>query len=208
MKINCTHTELRDVAALVKHPRNPNQHPVAQINLLAKIMKHQGWRQPIVVSKRSGYIVSGHGRLEAAEVNGWTKAPVDIQDFASEADEYAHMVADNKIKELSSVDLSMVSDDFLKLEAETGLDIDLLGMLDFRVNLNDDLAKDPEDEWEGMPEFTQDNKESFRSVIVHFNTPEDIKEFFSLIGQNDTGKTKSIWFPPQEKMDTEAKRYG
>ena len=63
-------------------------------------MKHQGWRHPITVSKQSGYIVAGHGRLAAAQSLGWAKAPVDMQDFENEADEFAHLIADNKIAEL------------------------------------------------------------------------------------------------------------
>ena len=58
-----------------------------------------------------------------------------------------------------------------------------------------------------MPEFNQPDDTSYRHVIVHFETPDDAQEFFSIIGQSDTGKTKSIWFPQQERMDTESKRY-
>ena len=65
-----------------------------------------------------------------------------------------------------------------------------------------------EKEWEGMPEFEQDDKTSFRHVIVHFENNDDVAEFFSIIGQSHTDQTKSIWFPEQENMDTEAKRYG
>ena len=53
---------------LVPHPRNPNKHGDNQIALLAKIIGNQGWRNPIVVSERSGFIVAGHGRLGAARV--------------------------------------------------------------------------------------------------------------------------------------------
>ena len=66
IKVHCSHTELVDVIKLVEHPSNPNQHDDRQINLLARIIKAQGWRNPITVSKRSGYIVAGHGRLAAA----------------------------------------------------------------------------------------------------------------------------------------------
>jgi ParB-like chromosome segregation protein Spo0J len=62
--------------------------------------------------------------------------------------------------------------------------------------------------WVGMPEFKQDDKTGVRHVIVHFPTHEDCNKFFALIGQNDTGQTKTVWFPPQERMDTESKRYG
>lgn len=82
------------------------------------------------------------------------------------------------------------------------------------VKLNEELNKDaeagatdPNAEWQGMPDFSQENKKSFRHVIVHFPTQEDVDKFFMLIDQKDTGQTKSVWFPPQERMDTESKRY-
>lgn len=129
MEVKCAHTEVVDIDLLVPHPRNPNKHSEKQIKYLAKIMKHQGWRHPITVSNRSGFIVAGHGRLLAAKANGWTKAPVDRQDFDTEADEYAHLVADNKIAELADLDLSMVNEDILSLGPD--FDLELLGMPDF-----------------------------------------------------------------------------
>lgn len=65
----------------------------------------------------------------------------------------------------------------------------------------------PVEHWKGMPEFAQGDETSFRHVIVHFVDEAGVKEFFKAIGQKDTGKTKSVWFPPQERMDTESKRY-
>lgn len=69
------------------------------------------------------------------------------------------------------------------------------------------VVQDPASEWQGMPEFQQDNAESFRHVIVHFPDEAAAEKFFKLIEQPDTGKTKTVWFPPQERMDTESKRY-
>ena len=67
IKIHCSHSEQVDIVKLVEHPSNPNQHNERQIKLLARIIQAQGWRNPITVSKKSGYIVSGHGRLKAAK---------------------------------------------------------------------------------------------------------------------------------------------
>ena len=203
MKINCAHTEVADLANLVPHPRNPNKHSEKQISILAKIMKHQGWRHPVTVSNRSGFVIAGHGRIEAAKLNGWTEAPIDRQDFANEADEYAHMVADNKIAELADLDLQMVDEDAIKLGES--LDLDLLGIPYFQ--LGTDTDNDPEKQWVDMPEFEQKSKESHRHVVVHFTCAEDCATFFRAIGQPDTGVTKSIWFPRQERQDSESKRY-
>ena len=135
MEIKCAHTEVVDVDLLTPNPRNPNVHPDSQIKLLAKIMKHQGWRSPIVVSNRSGFIVKGHGRLQAAKLNGWSQAPVDRQDYANEADEYADMVADNKIAELSETDLGLVNAVLPDLGPD--FDIDLLGIPNFALDMSE-----------------------------------------------------------------------
>jgi DNA modification methylase len=148
MKVECSFMDMRDVSIMVPHPRNPNKHPDSQIELLAKIMKHQGWRHPIIVSDRSGFIVSGHGRLMAAKLNGWTQCPVDVQHFENEADEYAHMVADNKIAELAETDMSMVNTDVMDLGPD--FDIDLLGIPGFEIELADKL--DPQCDEDEVPE--------------------------------------------------------
>ncbi len=69
-KIYCAHTDVAATDSLIENPRNPNRHPEDQIIALAKIIRHQGWRNPIVVSRRSGFVVKGHGRLLAARMLG------------------------------------------------------------------------------------------------------------------------------------------
>lgn len=99
-----------DPATLVAHPRNPNLHGQRQIDMLARIIRHQGWRNPIVVSARSGFVAAGHGRLAAALQLGLRAVPVDTQDFATEADEWAHLVADNRIAEQADMDKDGLGD--------------------------------------------------------------------------------------------------
>lgn len=125
-RIECAYDEMVPIEKLVPNPRNPNQHSGKQIALLAKIIKAQGWRAPITVSTRSGFIVRGHGRLLAARELCLTECPVDYQDYASEAEEWADLVADNRIAELSGMDMRMLKD--LLEELDTGeLDMDLTG---------------------------------------------------------------------------------
>jgi len=97
--------------------------------LLAKIIDYQGWRNPIVVSTRSGFIVKGHARLTAAEVLELEEVPVDYQDYDSEAQEWADMLADNRIAELAEIDRTVLKD--LIEELDTGaVDIELTGYTD------------------------------------------------------------------------------
>lgn len=99
--IHCAHDAVWPTAKLKPHPKNPNHHPASQIQLLADIIKAQGWRSPICVSLRSGYVTKGHGRLQAAILAGMKSVPVDLQKYKSDAAEMADMIADNRIAELS-----------------------------------------------------------------------------------------------------------
>jgi ParB-like chromosome segregation protein Spo0J len=100
ISVYCAYDDIIDIVSLVPNPRNPNQHSGKQIELLAKIIKNQGWRAPITVSTCSGFIVRGHGRLLAAKYLGVSQVPVDRQDYQNEAAEWADLIADNRIAEL------------------------------------------------------------------------------------------------------------
>jgi len=126
--VHCAHDRMVDIVELVPNPRNPNRHGDKQVALLAKIIRHQGWRAPIVVSRRSGFVVAGHGRLEAAKLLGVQSAPVNFQDFATEADEWAHVIADNRIAELAETDGAMLKELLVDLDSLTqDFDMDLSG---------------------------------------------------------------------------------
>lgn len=130
MKFECAHDALVDVHTLQPNPKNPNAHPARQIELLAKIISYQGQRSPIVVSNRSGFIVKGHGRLDAVKKLGWAQAAVDYQDYENEAQEYADMVADNKIAELAEHDDNAMIDGIKTLGIT---DFELLGLDGFSL---------------------------------------------------------------------------
>ena len=110
IEVWCAYDKLVKVEELIPHPKNPNTHPQNQIKILAQNIRYHGWRHPIVVSKLSGYIVAGHGRLEAAKELGVSIVPVEYQDFATEDNELAVLVGDNRLAELSSLDLNGLQD--------------------------------------------------------------------------------------------------
>lgn len=124
--IHCAHDAVVALRKLSPNPANPNKHPDAQVALLAKIIKAQGWRNPIVVSKRSGLMTKGHARLEAARKLGAKDAPVDYQDYGSEKEELADMIADNRIAELAEADRTMLRELAEHLD-DGSFDMDLTG---------------------------------------------------------------------------------
>ncbi len=104
ISVYCQFDELRELDSLLPHPKNPNLHPQEQLDKLARIIRRAGWRMPITVSALSGCIVKGHGRMMAAKLAGLTEAPVEVQNYASEAVELADLLADNRLAELAELD--------------------------------------------------------------------------------------------------------
>ena len=95
--IKCSYSDIYPLEKLIPNPRNDNDHKKEHAELLAKVMKARGIRHPIIVSKKSGFIVAGHLRKMAAEINGYDSYPVDIQDFKNEAEEKCkNLVFENK----------------------------------------------------------------------------------------------------------------
>lgn len=140
MDIQSKEIELVSISSVKANPKNNNKHSPEQIERLVKLMKFQGFRNPIVISRRSGFIVAGHGRVEAAKQLGMTKVPAMFQDFEDEAQEYAYLTSDNSIASWAELDLSAVTDELLSLGSD--FDTDLLGIKDFGSFLEDDENKD------------------------------------------------------------------
>ena len=131
----CAFDKIVPVEEMRPKPKNPNRHPEDQVELLAKVIEAQGWRQPVKVSTRSGLIVSGHGRYQAALLLG-CPVPVDFQEYPSEAEELADLLADNRIAELAEMDNAKLAELFATVD-DLGLDVELTGYdSDFMDALN------------------------------------------------------------------------
>jgi DNA modification methylase len=137
--VYCRFDEILDLVKIIPNPRNPNKHSDAQIKLGARIIKGNGWRAPITISKRSGFVTKGHGRLLFAEAIPVTCAPVEYQEYANEAEEWADILADNRLAELADPDLDLVKD---IITSTDNLDIDLTGYT--LEDLNADILDDSE----------------------------------------------------------------
>lgn len=168
-EVHCAFDEMVATDKLRPNPRNPNTHPERQIELLAKIIKMQGWRNPIVVSKRSGLMTKGHARLAAANLLKLTEVPVDIQDYADENQEIEDMVADNRIAELAEIDKTVVSDLLSKLQ-EAGRDLDLTG---FGQDAVAKMLEDRKEEEKPEIQFTEELLEAHNYIVLYTDTETD-----------------------------------
>jgi hypothetical protein len=194
--VHCAHDALVPLGKLKPHPRNPNKHPPRQIQLLAKLIAHQGWRAPIVVSRRSGLIVSGHGRLDAAKALGLKEAPVNYQDFESEEEERAHLIADNKIAELAEIDNEVLKGLYAELNA-SGFDLELLvfEQLELAARLAVDGAPGALGDAGGLGGLpARPPKAAFRTMIIHFPDQAAVDALAGLLKKPILEKTRFLWF--------------
>lgn len=166
----CAFDKIVPLEELKPNPKNPNHHPQNQVELLARVIEAQGWRQPVKVSTRSGLIVSGHGRYEAALHLG-CPVPVDFQSYPSDEDELADLLADNRIAEMAEMDNAMLRDLFAELDA-SDFDIDLSGYTDDVVAALVDVI-DGDLEVVGEVPFTEVLREEHNYIVLYFDNEVD-----------------------------------
>lgn len=131
-QIRCAHSRVAKIKDLKLNPDNRNIHPREQIQRLAEILKYQGFRYCVKVSKQSGVVTSGHGRIEAALLNGWDEVPVDDQHYDTPEQEYADTISDNAIASWSELNLSGINQDLTLHGPE--LKMDMLGIRNFALD--------------------------------------------------------------------------
>jgi len=199
-KIYCSYDKLIPVSELKPHPRNPATHPAAQIKLLAQIISKAGWRSAITVSARSGYVIAGHGRLQAAIAGGFTVAPVDCQEFPDDAAEVAHLVADNRIASLAEINsdaLGKLLRDYQGIDpAMIAYDPKALDAL-LKANPAADLAGVIKAETEHRTEDTLDPEAVIASLTGHVQRlaqqhPERLRDAMAVILPAGRGHTRDI----------------
>lgn len=138
MLIHCKYDALVPVGDLKPNPANRNRHPQNQLVALAKVLTERGWRHPVIVSKLSGLVAAGHGRIEAAKIAGFQSVPVVFQDFENEKLEKEFLHADNTLSLLSELDVTGI-----RLDAGlSDIDLSFLGLpsLDFATSEFPDLG--------------------------------------------------------------------
>ena len=124
------------IGEVVPFERNRNHHSKEQIERLAKLISHYGWRHPLIVWRKTNQIAAGHCRLEAARHLGLNEVPVHYQDFRDEEEFSQFAISDNAIgSEWSELDLAGINLDIGAWGPD--FDLELLGFKDFRVDAAD-----------------------------------------------------------------------
>lgn len=138
--------EYRPVSELTPYSGNARKHPQSQIRKIAKSQRQFGWTNPILIDGE-GTVLCGHGRLEAAKLNGDNKVPVIALEHLSEADRKAYIIADNRIAEEAEWSKATLRNELSGL-AELGYDLEITGFdtleIDNVLSMDDDpVEEDP-----------------------------------------------------------------
>ena len=203
MKISLT-----PIDKVVPYGRNPRKNQAA-IAKVAGSIKEFGWQQPIVTDSEM-VVIAGHTRLEAARYLGLKKVPVYIAADLTQVQAKAYRLADNKLHEEAEWDHELLQLELGELKNED-FNIGLTGfsladispeLLDREVGIND-----PAEEWVDMPEFDQQDKTAFRTLIIHFKNEEVLNDFLKVTDQKITEKTRFLWYPKIEIDRMSDKQY-
>jgi len=84
------------LASLTPWAKNARTHSRKQIQQLADSIGTFGWTNPILMD-RSGTILAGHGRVEAAKLLGMTSVPCLRIEHMTSAQKRAYVLADNQL---------------------------------------------------------------------------------------------------------------
>ena len=189
--------EFRKITELKNWDKNPRSIKEKDFERLKKHIIDHGQMQPLVITP-DGEVLGGNMRLRVYDALNIEDVWVEVVTPKDEAD---------KLR------IALVLND------RAGFyDSDLLANLmpqypdflweDYAVDMGTpfviaDLEKydiDKMQEWQGMPEFHQDNKTAYKQVLVSFENQEDMDNFSQLVEQEITDKTRYIWYPKQEKV--------
>ena len=204
-------TENRKLSELIPDHANANKGTERGRYALEASLRQYGAGRSILLDK-NGRIIAGNKTAEVAadvglddvivvQTDGKQIVAVQRTDLDIDSPEGRGLAyADNRVGELS------LEWDAEQVLADLNAGMDLSGLFfDFEIDRllgrqGEDF--DPAAEWQGMPEFHQEDVfGAVATVKVHFASEQALTEFSKLVGQTVNKESKFIWYPKQERMD-------
>ena len=191
--------EERAVGSITPYESNPRTISEATITAVANSIREFGFRQPVVVD-REGVIIVGHARWMAAQQLGLESVPVHVMD-ATPQQARAYRLADNRINEMSTWDIPLLSEEISALTDDFNLtdfgfnDIELeLAEIDEFAIMSGEKESDPYDE---SPDEMITQKLRYKVNVV-FGSDDDREAFYRLLIDSDLNpgmRNQKGWTP-------------
>jgi hypothetical protein len=194
---------------------NYRKHPTAQRRALQAAIEEVGYVQPIVVNQRTNNIVDGHLRVDLAKEQKISKVPVIYIDVSLDEEKKLLSTID-PITNMAVIDQQIFGELMTAVSSESQIINDMWESMrkeqaqpfsytpqfpppvqePTNTTINQTFnGANPYDIYTGMPEYTHEDKGSYRDIIIHFGSEEDVQKFSALIGQHITDKTRYLWIP-------------
>lgn len=116
---------LADISELIPYARNARTHDEKQVAQIAASIREFGFLSPIVVAG-DNTILCGHGRFYAAQKLGLKKVPCVKEEYLTETQRRAYILADNKLALNAGWDNEMLAVELAELQG-ADFDVSLTG---------------------------------------------------------------------------------
>lgn len=189
-----------DPEQLLANPHNPKIHPRTQADAVVGSLNVHGWIVPVIVNEVTQHVVDGHARIGEAIARGEPTVPVAYVNLTEEQERSALATFD-AITSMAVTDQGMLS------ELLDGLSVDDAGLQGLLDSLAASTVEDPSAEWQGMPEYEQEDQSAAYKAIVNFACEEDMLAFEKLLGQQIPRNTRSLWYPAQDRANFRSQAY-
>jgi ParB-like nuclease family protein len=198
--------KLRPIEDLIPYARNARIHSDQQVEQIVASIREFGWTSPILLDGSNG-IVAGHARLQAARRLNLKRVPCIELSHLSDAQKRAYIIADNKLTLNSDWDAGLLQSELIDLR-DLDVDLSLTGFAEYELSALLELGvTKPQEEWSGMPEYDQQNKMAFRSIIIHFKDDRAVEQFAHLLKQRISAKCRFLWYPEVAPTVVKDKEY-
>lgn len=194
--------EMIHIGQLTPDPANARKHNPRNVGLIERALGEVGAARSIVIDE-NGVVLAGNATVEAAAAAGIERMQVVDADGETiiavrrrnlTPDQKKRLALfDNRTSELADWDIEQ-----LLADRDAGIDLASVGFSDFELAelLNEPMSPfDPSAEWQGMPEFEQDDQTPVKQLTINFAHADDLATFARLVEQTITMETRSVWFP-------------
>lgn len=189
--------------------KNANKHTVRGSGMLEHSIRKNGVISAITVAKNLETFDGSNTLANCLDIFGDEVEPIFVYTDGSKP--VVHVRTDiETADDPKAIELGVAANRVAYVDYDP--DIELLLEIDEQIDLSDlyfedELAaliekdqnqneetNDPNEVWQGMPEFNSTALD-YKQLIINFETMDDYYKFAELVGQKLTDKTRSIWIP-------------
>jgi hypothetical protein len=169
------------------------------------VLKEFGFKIPMLVRSNGG-VVDGHLRLKAALRLGLKTVPVLLCDEWSDEQVKAFRLMVNRSATWAEWDADLLNLELQDLKT-ADFDLSLTGFGDQEIAQLFLATSNEAPQWDGMPDFHQEDQLAYHTIKVHFANDADIEAFAKLVDQKLTKQTRFMWYPQAERAVVADKRF-